>query len=81
MNGIKRRKKGMNGEDTKGIILLVKSRDNAVSIATVHGLDGREFGVRVSVRTRFFSSPLRPDRFWGPSSLVSNEYLGSVPVT
>jgi hypothetical protein len=24
----------------------------------------------------FFSSPLRPDRFWGPTSLLSNVSLG-----
>jgi hypothetical protein len=58
----------------------VKSRDSAIGIATVHGLDGRELGVRVSVRARIFSSPLHPDRFWGPSSLVSNRYLGLLPL-
>jgi hypothetical protein len=27
----------------------------------------------------FFSSPPRPDRFWGPSSLLSNGYQGFFP--
>jgi hypothetical protein len=38
-------------------------------IATGYGLDGREAGVRFSVGDRFFSSPRRPDRFWGPPRL------------
>jgi hypothetical protein len=28
---------------------------------------------------RFFSSPLCPDRFWGPSSLLSKGYRGLFP--
>jgi hypothetical protein len=37
------------------------SRDSAVSIATVYGLDNREVGVRVPVGSRIFSSLSRPD--------------------
>jgi hypothetical protein len=50
--------------------------DSTVGIATGYGLDGRGIGVRVPVGTIFFSSPRRPDRFWGPSSLLSNGYRG-----
>jgi hypothetical protein len=45
-----------------------KIRDSAVGIATGYGLDNRGVGVgiRVPVGSRIFSSPRRPDRFWGP---------------
>jgi hypothetical protein len=46
--------------------------DSSVGIATCYGLDGRGIGVRVPVEARFFASPRRPDRFWGPPSLLSN---------
>jgi hypothetical protein len=46
---------------------LPKRRDS-------YGLDGRGVGVRASVETKFFSSPRRPDRFWGPPSLLSIGY-------
>jgi hypothetical protein len=45
------------------------SRDSAVRIATGYGLVG----------TKFFSSSRRPDRFWGPSSLLSNGYRRFFP--
>jgi hypothetical protein len=48
------------------------SRDSAVSIAAVYGLDDCGVGVRVPVRSRIFSSPHRPDWLWGPHSLLSN---------
>jgi hypothetical protein len=51
----------------------------SVGIATGYGLDGRGVGVRVPVGSRFFSPPLPPDRFWGPSSLLSNGYGGLFP--
>jgi hypothetical protein len=50
------------------------SRDSAVSIATGYWLDDREVGARVPVGTRIFASPYRPDRLWGPPSLLSNAY-------
>jgi hypothetical protein len=51
---------------------------SAVGIATGYGLDGR--GVKVSVPggERFFFR--HPDRFWGPSSILSNEYQGLFPL-
>jgi hypothetical protein len=52
--------------------LYKQSRDSAVDIATGNGRDGRGVGFRVPVRTRFFTSPRRPDLFWGPPSLLSN---------
>jgi hypothetical protein len=45
-----------------------------VDMATGYGLDDRGVGVRVPVGSRIFSSPRRPDRLWGPSSLLSNRY-------
>jgi hypothetical protein len=43
----------------------VRSQDSAVGIATGYGLDERGVGVRVSVGSRIFSSPRRPDRALG----------------
>jgi hypothetical protein len=52
-------------------------RDSAVGIATGYGQDGRGVGVRFPVRTRFFSPPRLPDRFWDPSSLLASGYVVS----
>jgi hypothetical protein len=41
------------------------SRDSVVSIATSYGLDDGGIGVRVTVGSRMFYSPRRPDRIWG----------------
>jgi hypothetical protein len=54
----------------------LKSRDIVVGIATGYGLDGRGVGVRVPAGSTIFSSPRRPDRLWGPPSLLSNGYRG-----
>jgi hypothetical protein len=43
-----------------------------VGIATGYRLDDRGLVVRVSVKSRIVSSPRRPDRFWGPLSLLPN---------
>jgi hypothetical protein len=51
---------------------LQKSRDSSVGIALGYGLDDRGSRVRFPA----FSSPPRPERLWGPSSLLSNGYQG-----
>jgi hypothetical protein len=48
------------------LILCGESRDSAVGVAAGYTLDDRGVGVRVPVGARFFSSPRRPDRLWGP---------------
>jgi hypothetical protein len=60
-------------------IILSRSRDTSVGIATGYGLDDRGVGVRAPVGSRIFSSPRRPDRPWSPPNLLSNGYLGLFP--
>jgi hypothetical protein len=60
-------------------MFMIESRDSVVSIATGYGLDDREVGVRVPVRSRIFSSQCRPDRLWSPLILLSNGYRGIFP--
>jgi hypothetical protein len=50
-------------------------RNSAVGIAAGYGLDDRVVRAQFPVGSRIFSSP-RPDRFWGPLSLLSKGYLG-----
>jgi hypothetical protein len=52
------------------------SPDSVVGIATVNGLDGRVVEVEVPVGAKFLFSPHRPDRPWGPPSLISIGYRG-----
>jgi hypothetical protein len=58
----------------------IRSQNSAVGIATGYGLDDRGDGVRVPVWSRIYSSPRRPDWFWGPFNLLSNGYLGLFPL-
>jgi hypothetical protein len=59
---------------------LHRSRDSVVGTATGYGLDDQGVGVRVPVGSRIFTSPRRPDRHWGPPSLLSNGYRRLVPL-
>jgi hypothetical protein len=43
-------------------------------IFSVYGLNGRRVGVRIPVGSRIFTSRYRPDRLWGPPSLLHNRY-------
>jgi hypothetical protein len=49
-------------------------RESLVGIATGYRLDDKGVGVWAPVGSRNFSSLLRPDRFRGSPSLLSNEY-------
>jgi hypothetical protein len=65
----------------RGAAHLVPSLRRAAKpqLATGYGLDDRGVGVRVPVGSRIFSSPRRPDRLWGPISLLTNGYRGLFP--
>jgi hypothetical protein len=56
------------------ISAFIMSRDSSVGITTGYGLDDQGVRVQVPVGARIFTSPCRPDRLWGPPSLLSNGY-------
>jgi hypothetical protein len=45
-------------------------RNSSVGVATDYGLEYRRVGFRVPIGSRFFCSPHRPDRLWGPPNLM-----------
>jgi hypothetical protein len=53
-----------------------KRRDSAVGIATSRWSDDRGVGVRLLEGSRIFTSSRRPERLWGPPSLLYNGYPG-----
>jgi hypothetical protein len=59
------------------IIIIIFSK--GAGIATGYGLNNRGGRVPVQVGSRIFISPHRPDRFWGPLSLLYNGYRGLFP--
>jgi hypothetical protein len=52
----------------------LESRGSSVDIATGCGIDDQMDRVRVTIVSRIFFVPYRPDRLWGPLSLLSNGY-------
>jgi hypothetical protein len=60
-------------------ITFNRSQDSVFGIVTGYGLDDREFGVRVPVGSRIFTSPCRLDRPWGPPNLVFSGYRENFP--
>jgi hypothetical protein len=46
------------------IMITWRNRDSAVGMETGYGLDDREVGIRIPVRSKIFSSLRLPDRFW-----------------
>jgi hypothetical protein len=51
--------------------------DSSVATVTGYGMDG--WGSFLGMVKKFFSIPCRPDRLWGPHSLLSNGYRGLFP--
>jgi hypothetical protein len=61
------------------LLYIIKVTLMDLNTATGYKLDDLGVGVRVPVGARIFSSPRRPDRLWGPPSLLSNGYWGRFP--
>jgi hypothetical protein len=54
------------------IVMFQRSRDSSVGIATGYGLEGRG---SIPGRVKIFSSPQRPDQFWGTPMGTGGEFL------
>jgi hypothetical protein len=52
---------------------ITGSLNTSVGIATYYGLEDR--GSIFGRRRKFFSSPQRSDRLWGPPSLLSSRFV------
>jgi hypothetical protein len=61
--------------EKKSILMCSRNRDSSVGIATGWTTEGSEFK---SLYGKEFS-PRRPDRLWGPPSLLYNWYCGFFP--
>jgi hypothetical protein len=59
--------------------LLDRSRGSSVSTVPAYGLDDRGLIPDRGRGRGFFLQWLRPDRLWGPPSLLYNGYRGSFP--
>jgi hypothetical protein len=57
-------------------IQYIRNRDSSADIGAGYRLDGR--GSIPGSGKNFFSSPQRPDRLWGPPSLLSSAYRGAL---
>jgi hypothetical protein len=55
---------------------MIKSRGSTVGLAAAYWLDDRRVSIRVPAGPKIFTSPYRPDRFWGPPKLLSNGLRG-----
>jgi hypothetical protein len=66
-------------ENSNSYLSNNRSRNSAVGIATGYGLDDREAGVRVPVRSRIFTSPYLPDRLWRPPNFYTMGTGGTFP--
>jgi hypothetical protein len=65
------------GYSSRLLSFHLKSHDSSVSTALGYGLDDRGSRVRFLAGSwEYFSSPPRPERLWGPPSLLSNGYQG-----
>jgi hypothetical protein len=51
-----------------------RTRDSSVGLGTRYGLDDRDVGVRVPVRSRIFFSPQRTASLWSTPRLLPNGY-------
>jgi hypothetical protein len=58
------------------VFINIESHDSSVGIALSYGLD--DLGSIPGGGWEFFSSPPLPERLWGPLSLLSNGYQGSL---